>query len=323
MTIDGGATVGYCATGSCAIATRAEHQDEERDHPGEDRAVDEEAGHRRARLAARRRPEARGDGGAGPAPAAAPVPDGRQRSPALPAERRRRSRRACRRARLLPQVRRRLRRCHGTAFTGVGAAQLLEAVDHHLLAGLQAVEDDPLAVLRRADLDRPRRRPCRRPTTTITVSPCDERCTACCGSVMALPPAPARCARARSCPAAGRPSGLGTSARSVTWPEVGSTAQVGEQQPAGLRVLAAVLQHDAHLRRPVAAGGAPELAAVEGAAQPHHVGGRLGEVDVERVDLLDHRQRRRLALADQRAFGDQRAADAARRSAPSPTRSRG
>jgi hypothetical protein len=38
MTMDGGATVGYCATGSWVMADRAQHQDEQRDHPGKDRA---------------------------------------------------------------------------------------------------------------------------------------------------------------------------------------------------------------------------------------------------------------------------------------------
>jgi hypothetical protein len=49
---------------------------------------------------------------------------------------------------------------------------------------------------------------------------------------------------------------------------------------------------------------------VRGAA--HDLAGRLREVHVQRVDLLDHRQLRGLALAHQRAFGHQRAADAAR-----------
>ena len=42
---------------------------------------------------------------------------------------------------------------HGTGFTGRARTQLLEAVDHDLLAGLQAIEDDPLARLLAADLD--------------------------------------------------------------------------------------------------------------------------------------------------------------------------
>ena len=62
----------------------------------------------------------------------------------------------------------------------------------------------------------------------------------------------------------------------------------------------------------VGAAGGLELAALDGAAQVEQLGRRLGEVDVHRIDLLDHRQRRRLALADQRAFGDEGAADAAR-----------
>ena len=87
--------------------------------------------------------------------------------------------------------------------------------------------------------------------------------------------------------------------------------QVRKQQPSGLGVLRAVFQHDAHAGRLLAAG-ALELAAFHRLAQLHHVRSRLGEVDVHRVDLLDHGQLRRFALPDQRAFGHQRAANAAR-----------
>ncbi len=59
--------------------------------------------------------------------------------------------------------------------------------------------------------------------TTSTVSPVEPRVTACCGSSTA-DGSSAWATRTRTYwPGSSRPSGLGTSARSVTWPEVGST----------------------------------------------------------------------------------------------------
>ena len=73
----------------------------------------------------------------------------------------------------------------------------------------------------------------------------------------------------------------------------------------------AVFQHHAHAGGFVAAG-LLELAIGQRGAQLHHIGRRLGEVDIHRVDLLNHRQRRRFALADQRTLRHQRPANAAR-----------
>lgn len=75
-----------------------------------------------------------------------------------------------------------------------------------------------------------------------------------------------------------------------------------------MRRTRAVLQDHAH--RGAVGAGALEPAFVERTLERQHLGGRLGEVDVHRVDLLDQRERRRLALPDQRALGHQRAADA-------------
>ena len=87
--------------------------------------------------------------------------------------------------------------------------------------------------------------------------------------------------------------------------------EIGEQQLAGQRVLGAVFQHQPHAGR-CAAVGRLELARLHGAAQLERVVGRLREVDVHRIDLLDQRQLRGLALTHQGTFGDQRAADATR-----------
>ena len=87
--------------------------------------------------------------------------------------------------------------------------------------------------------------------------------------------------------------------------------QVGKQQFAGERIFAAVLQHHAH-DSGFAAPGALELAIGQGTAQFHDLASRLGEVDIHRINLLDHGQLRGFALPHQSAFGDQGAADAAR-----------
>ncbi|CRP05119.1 hypothetical protein PAERUG_E7_London_9_VIM_2_02_13_02588 [Pseudomonas aeruginosa] len=89
----------------------------------------------------------------------------------------------------------------------------------------------------------------------------------------------------------------------------GVDRQVGEQQLAGQRVLAAVGQDQAH--GDVLVGDTLHLAFAD---RPLHGGdfaGRLGEVHVDRIDLLDAGQRCRRVLADQRAFGDQRTPRAA------------
>ena len=90
----------------------AEHQDEQRDDPREDRAVDEKCGH--ALRSPLSEPEAGRAAEAAAGADAAPAGGARRR----PAPRHRFHRRV--------------------------AAQLLEAVDHHPLAGFQAVGDDPL-----------------------------------------------------------------------------------------------------------------------------------------------------------------------------------
>jgi hypothetical protein len=83
--------------------------------------------------------------------------------------------------------------------------------------------------------------------------------------------------------------------------------QVREQQLARQRVDAVVLQHQFH-----APGvGLLPASAGNGFAQGQQLGAALREVHVDRVDLLDGGQLRRLATAHQGAFGHERAPDAA------------
>ena len=75
----------------------------------------------------------------------------------------------------------------------------------------------------------------------------------------------------------------------------------------GNRIDRAVVEHEADLGR---VGRNPvEIAAVKGTAQLVHLRDRLGEVGVDRVELLDRGETGGLVLHHQRAFAHQRGAD--------------
>ena len=83
----------------------------------------------------------------------------------------------------------------------------------------------------------------------------------------------------------------------------------GKQQFAGNRIDRAVVEHEADLGR---VGRYPlEIAAVKRAAQLVHIRNRLGEVGVDRVELLDRGETGAIVLDHQRAFAHQRSADGA------------
>ena len=213
----------------------------------------------------------------------------------------------CRRGRLLPGA------CHGTGFTGArrAASGSRRPSPARRPSGRRARPIGRLAGRRPS--------PARGLTlpsapTTSTVSPCGRarhRLLRQHDARRRLAPAPA--ARARTGRAAAA-LGVGHLGAQRDLAGGGVHRQVGEQQlarlrvvrcrlPARTRTLAASLP--ARLNWPLSIARRKRSTSLAG----------LGEVHVHRVDLLDHRQRRGLALADQRAFGDQRAADAARRSA--------
>ena len=75
-------------------------------------------------------------------------------------------------------------------------------------------------------------------------------------------------------------------------------------------VLSSIAQDQAHARC-IFALRALELAAGHGFAQLKNVVGRLSEVDVDRVNLLDDSQRSCLALTYQRTFCHQSPTDSA------------
>ena len=105
-------------------------------------------------------------------------------------------------------------------------------------------------------------------------------------------------------PGSSRPCGLGKRARSVTVPVFWSTmASENSTCPASRSRC-----------RPRASGatgaaGRRHAAAGQRSAQRDEVGARLLDVDIDRVQPLDHRQRIGLAVGDQRADGGQRTAD--------------
>ncbi len=81
-----------------------------------------------------------------------------------------------------------------------------------------------------------------------------------------------------------------------------------ELQFAFVAVVAAVLELQGDLGRVLA--GLLQTAIGQVTAQRQQVAGRLGHVDIDRIELLDGRQFLGLAVADQRAFGHCGAADA-------------
>ena len=94
---------------------------------------------------------------------------------------------------------------------------------------------------------------------------------------------------------------------SVTWPVWASTLASENSSLPCERIERAVVEHEAHL------GGigrdALEVAALEGAAQLIELGHRLGEVGIDRIELLDGREACVSFCTDERAFADQRRAD--------------
>ena len=99
-------------------------------------------------------------------------------------------------------------------------------------------------------------------------------------------------------PGSSTPCGLGKRARSVTVPVLSLTSHLGELDRAGVAVVAAVLELQADLR----AAGA-DAACGERAAQREQLGARLLDVDIDRIEPLDHRERIGLVGGDQRALG--------------------
>ena len=90
-------------------------------------------------------------------------------------------------------------------------------------------------------------------------------------------------------------------------PGIGIHLGFRKQQLAGNRIDRSVVEHEADLggirRNPV------EIAAVKRAAQLVHLRDRLGEVGVDRVELLDGSEAGGVVLDHQRAFAHQRSAD--------------
>ena len=101
--------------------------------------------------------------------------------------------------------------------------------------------------------------------------------------------------------------GLGNSPRNVTCPVWASTLASENSNLPAMRIDRAVVQHQADLHG--VGRDAVEIAALERAAQLIEFGHRLGEIGIDRIELLDGRKTRGLVLHDERAFAHQRGAD--------------
>ena len=90
-------------------------------------------------------------------------------------------------------------------------------------------------------------------------------------------------------------------------PGMGVDLGLGKQQLAGDRIDRAVIEHQSHLQG--IGRDAIEVAAFKRLAQAVEFGDRLGEIGIDRIELLHRRKARGLVLHDQRAFAGQRSAD--------------
>ena len=144
-------------------------------------------------------------------------------------------------------------------------------------------------------------------TTNTSLPPPASRWIACCGTAMASESMPCSIRTRTYMPGSSSRLGFGNCPRSVTWPGIGVHLGFGKQQLAGNRIDRAVVEHEADLgcvgRNPV------EIAAVKRPAQLVHLRDRLGEIGVDRVELLDRGETGGVVLHHQRAFAHQRGAD--------------
>ncbi|MNE59952.1 hypothetical protein D3C80_1550730 [compost metagenome] len=101
--------------------------------------------------------------------------------------------------------------------------------------------------------------------------------------------------------------GIGELAAQRHLPRATIHRDVGKHQRALALVCGAV---DANRQRLVVGSG--EFPVLERLAQAQRISGRLSEIDIDRIKLLNSRHQRRVALANQGTFGHQRAADATR-----------
>ncbi len=191
----------------------------------------------------------------------------------------------------------------------VAGLDVLQALDHHPLAGGQALADDPAVALGAAQ-------------DYLTVADAgllvDHQHLRHAGAVAqdgALRHAQAlglhRLLQAYAHVAAGQQVEVRVGELAAQGDLVGAgvDADVGKQQLARQRVGAAVVLDQGGAGLAVAY--LLQLASTQGAAQGVQLTGRLSDIGMDRVQLLDGRQRGGLVLPDQRAFGDLGAADTA------------
>ena len=192
------------------------------------------------------------------------------------------------------------------AVDGRSRLDLLQAFHDDLVAGRETVLDQPFVA------DRPRSpspgapRPCRpAPTTIALVLPFGSRAMPCCGTRIAFSRTPLPTSARTYMPGSSMFCGFGTTTRSATLPVPGSTVTSENASLPSCGVRRAVLEQD--LDGQVA--GALDAAGRDAPAQFQELGARLREVDVDRIELLDRRERRGLVRGHERALRDRRLAD--------------
>ena len=189
-----------------------------------------------------------------------------------------------------PSVRRLWRRRpaasrRGTARTAAPGCSRCSALDDQPVAGPQPVGDQPFVADRAGGAQLRSWALPWASTTRPSAGRAWSRVTPCCGASSRWRRRPRRSSRRTYMPGSSTPSGLGNTARRVTAPVVWIDGDVGELQLARQRIVRAVLQLQPHLgagrRRRRSAGRRRCRAAA------HHLGGRLGDVDIDRVQPLD------------------------------------
>ena len=198
-TIDGGATVGNCATGSCLIATPPNTRMKS--------AITHAKMGRSMKNCAMARGSAGGGSGARRGRRGRPA-----RWPAAGAE---------------PGG------CHGTGFTGALPRSFWKPSTMTSSPGFRPsrITQWPPSAAEPTFTGRGATLPSA--PTTMTLSPPVPRVTACCGTTMPVGVSACSSRTRTYMPGSSRPVGFGTSARSVIWPEVGSTERsVKSSRPA-------------------------------------------------------------------------------------------
>jgi hypothetical protein len=193
----------------------------------------------------------------------------------------------------------------GVHGSGLTRPRLQQTIYDDLFADLEAVGYDEVAAGHRAGLDRPRHHLafCIDHHHGLALRPPLDRALGNPDSLIQLGLWEANADKGSGQKLAARIGKLGAQHDGAA---VGVHREVGELEAALFRIEGTVLEH----QRDFCRVGLLLFAALDGLLQAQHVGVGLRELDTNRVELFYRHQMRRLALAHERAFGNQRTADA-------------